>query len=214
MGPRILTATLLPAGDACAAVAEADARARLIYGSGVRENVVGDTDNIIVLGNGTVTAEAAMERAAGMFETPLGDVLAIEDRDPDNVVDVCLRMAPDAAAVADATITMTCEDASQGSPDFVVRDPEGEACEAQTVELDMSGFTISPAPAPAQAPAPAMALAPQAGAGAVTPAAAAVGPEADMPAGSEEGAPDGAQSAAGVLLSAGTALVMVALMAA
>lgn len=205
----------MPAGEACAATAEADARARLIFGSGVRENVVGDTGNFAVLGNGTKGGEAAAERAAGMFETPLGEVLSIQDVDPDNVVDVCMKMAPDAGMAGDATITMTCEDAQPGGPDFVVRDPEGEACEAQTADLDMTGFMVAPAPAPAPAPMPEpMAAEPPVGGAAIAaPVDAAMGPEADMPAGSGEAAEPDSAGGAGVsaLAAAGAAVAVLAL---
>jgi len=142
MGPRILTAALLPTGIACeeGAAATADARVRLIFGSGVRESVSGDAGGITVLGNGTLGVDEAAARAAGMFETSVGDVLAIQDIDPDNVVDVCIKLSAEGAEAGSGTITMTCAEGPDGGPDFIVRDPEGQACEMQEVDLDVSGF--------------------------------------------------------------------------
>lgn len=69
---------------------------------------------------------------AGSGSAALTRVVSAADADGDNVVDICIRADPGGAVPR--SLTMTC---STAGGDFVVRDPAGDACRAQTVPLYM-----------------------------------------------------------------------------
>lgn len=153
-GARIVSATLLaspgPRADpedanACAAVfPETNAIIRLLFGSGVREQ---GPDGVVNLGmiQATGTAEEALARAQGMFQVEsfgrgeaellgLGDVVM----DGDNVLDLCLKLPR--KLVLPRTVIMPCTPADDPAEDFIVRDPLGNPCEAQSFRVSLRDF--------------------------------------------------------------------------
>lgn len=158
-GPRVVQASLLSSpipgaaaddANACSTTfPDTNAVVRLIFGSGVRE--ASPTGALVPLGAGQATdAAAALERIQGMFNVksagPGKDdvaLLGLGDVDPDNVIDLCLSLPVKYKFALPIKVELTCEEAEDDALDFVVRDPTGDACAPQTVNIDISGFDFS-----------------------------------------------------------------------